>query len=69
MGNDYTGYGACSGVPSVTATRSDIAAVLEALESIHGVKRQEVVLYGQSVGTGPTVGADVQLRASDSKHM
>lgn len=57
MGYDYTGYGACSGVPSVTATCSDISAVLEALESIHGVKRREVVLYGQSVGSGPTVGA------------
>eukprot|EP00878_Enallax_costatus_P004548 GHUV01004789.1.p1 GENE.GHUV01004789.1~~GHUV01004789.1.p1 ORF type:complete len:305 (+),score=70.05 GHUV01004789.1:413-1327(+) len=55
MGYDYTGYGACSGIPSVTATCSDISAVLEALETIHGVKRRDVVLYGQSVGSGPTV--------------
>jgi dienelactone hydrolase len=59
MGYDYTGYGCCSsnGGPSVTATCSDVSAVLSALETIHGVKRKGVVLYGQSVGSGPTVSA------------
>uniref|UniRef100_A0A383W7Y1 Serine aminopeptidase S33 domain-containing protein n=1 Tax=Tetradesmus obliquus TaxID=3088 RepID=A0A383W7Y1_TETOB len=57
MGYDYTGYGCCSssGGPSVTATCSDVAAVLSGLETLHGVKRKDVVLYGQSVGSGPTV--------------
>jgi hypothetical protein len=59
MGYDYTGYGVCSsnGGPSVTATCSDVAAVLTALETIHGIKRKDVILYGQSVGSGPTVSA------------
>jgi hypothetical protein len=59
MGYDYTGYGVCSsnGGPSVTATCSDVAAVLTALETIHGIKRRDVILYGQSVGSGPTVSA------------
>jgi hypothetical protein len=34
-----------------------VAAVLAALETIHGIKRKDVILYGQSVGSGPTVGA------------
>eukprot|EP00879_Flechtneria_rotunda_P013371 GHRR01013961.1.p1 GENE.GHRR01013961.1~~GHRR01013961.1.p1 ORF type:complete len:221 (+),score=47.03 GHRR01013961.1:532-1194(+) len=60
MGYDYTGYGASSGGtgPSVTATHSDILAVLHGLEAEHKVKRQDVVLYGQSVGSGPTVCAN-----------
>lgn len=62
MGYDYTGYGACSGAgPSVSATCSDIAAVLDALVNMHGVKRREVVLYGQSVGSGPTVSSSSQV--------
>lgn len=75
MGYDYSGYGVCSSPagPSVTATCGDIAAVLDALETIHGVKRKDVVLYGQSVGSGPTVSllsstrtAQGQLRDSTS---
>lgn len=55
MGYDYTGYGVCTGQPSIAATCCDISAVLQSLEVDHGVKRHHVVLYGQSVGSGPTV--------------
>jgi hypothetical protein len=55
MGYDYTGYGVCSGQPSIAATCCDISALLQSLEADHGVKRHTVVLYGQSVGSGPTV--------------
>lgn len=55
MGYDYTGYGACPGQPSIAATCCDISAVLHSLEADHGIKRHNVVLYGQSVGSGPTV--------------
>lgn len=55
MGYDYTGYGVCKGQPSIAATCCDIRAVLQSLEVDHGVKRHTVVLYGQSVGSGPTV--------------
>jgi pimeloyl-ACP methyl ester carboxylesterase len=53
---DYTGYGASSGLPSTANTRADITAVLGALQEHHGVAPRDVVLYGQSVGSGPTVG-------------
>jgi hypothetical protein len=68
MGYDYTGYGVCSsnGGPSVTATCSDVAAVLTALEMIHGIKRRDVILYGQSVGSGPTVSVIARLRVFSS---
>ncbi len=53
---DYTGYGPLqSRLPSVAATHSDISAALDAAESVYGIKRGDVVLYGQSVGSGPTV--------------
>jgi hypothetical protein len=49
------GYGVCSGQPSIAATCCDISAVLQSLEADHGIKRHTVVMYGQSVGSGPTV--------------
>ncbi|KAF8064605.1 abhd17c [Scenedesmus sp. PABB004] len=56
MGYDYTGYGPGAARPaSVSATHGDICAALDALEALHGVPRRDVVLYGQSVGSGPTV--------------
>lgn len=45
----------CSGQPSIAATCCDISSVLQSLEADHGIKRHSVVLYGQSVGSGPTV--------------
>lgn len=58
MGYDYTGYGVSSGQPSTAATCCDISTVLQCLELDHGIKRQAVVLYGQSVGSGPTVSCE-----------
>jgi hypothetical protein len=55
MGYDYTGYGVSSGQPSIAATCCDVSRVLQCLESDFDIKRQTVVLYGQSVGSGPTV--------------
>lgn len=52
---DYTGYG-CSGGggPNASATLSDIAAVFACLVERYGRRPQDIVLYGQSVGSGPT---------------
>lgn len=55
MAYDYTGYGASRGQPSIAATCGDVSAVLSSLEAHHNVKQSQVVLYGQSVGSGPTV--------------
>nr|XP_043614519.1 alpha/beta hydrolase domain-containing protein 17B-like [Erigeron canadensis] len=55
MGYDYTGYGQSSGKPSEQNTYADIEAVYTCLEETYGVKEEDVILYGQSVGSGPTL--------------
>ncbi|KAL9293314.1 putative alpha/beta hydrolase-1 [Arabidopsis thaliana] len=55
IGYDYSGYGRSSGKPSEQNTYSDIEAVYRCLEEKYGVKEQDVILYGQSVGSGPTL--------------
>lgn len=51
---DYTGYGHSAGRPSVADTLADIDAVFQWLLR-RGVRRQRIVLYGQSLGSGPTL--------------
>ena len=55
MGYDYSGYGGSSGSPSTRDTHADISAVLELLQHQHAVAPQQVVVYGQSIGSGPSV--------------
>jgi len=55
LGYDYSGYGASTGKPSEPNTYADIEAAYECLERTYGVKEENVVLYGQSVGSGPTL--------------
>ncbi|KAJ0245447.1 Uncharacterized protein HA466_0179210 [Hirschfeldia incana] len=55
IGYDYSGYGRSSGKPSEQNTYYDIEAVYRCLEEQYGVKEQDVILYGQSVGSGPTL--------------
>ncbi len=55
MGYDYTGYGCSSGeMPSVGHTLADISAVFDHLVKEIKIAPQSIILYGQSVGTGPT---------------
>ncbi len=54
IGYDYSGYGASTGVPSPSQTFADISAVYTYLTEELGVPMHRVVLYGQSVGSGPT---------------
>lgn len=51
---DYTGYGHSSGRPSVADTIADVDAVFAWLLR-RGLQRQDVILYGQSLGSGPTL--------------
>ncbi len=51
---DYTGYGQSSGRPSVADTIADVDAVFAWLQR-RGVQRQDLILYGQSLGSGPTL--------------
>ncbi|KAF8045625.1 hypothetical protein N665_4608s0002 [Sinapis alba] len=55
IGYDYSGYGRSSGKPSEQNTYYDIEAVYRCLEEQYNVKEQDVILYGQSVGSGPTL--------------
>eukprot|EP00210_Caulerpa_lentillifera_P007568 g7228.t1 len=52
---DYSGYGCSSGSPQVRSTLTDIEAVLQELKNRHETESSEVILYGQSVGSGPTI--------------
>ncbi|PIN00082.1 putative alpha/beta hydrolase [Handroanthus impetiginosus] len=55
MGYDYSGYGQSTGKPSEQNTYADIEAAYDCLRETYGVKEEDVILYGQSVGSGPTL--------------
>ncbi|XP_057523574.1 uncharacterized protein LOC130803479 [Amaranthus tricolor] len=55
MGYDYSGYGQSTGKPSESNTYADIDAAYKCLKEQYGVKDEQLILYGQSVGSGPTV--------------
>ncbi|GBF97745.1 hypothetical protein Rsub_10909 [Raphidocelis subcapitata] len=58
---DYTGYGPDpSGVASVSNALADVAAVFDFMRERYGVRAEDTVLYGQSVGSGPTCWLAVQ---------
>ncbi|XP_010553911.1 PREDICTED: protein ABHD17B-like [Tarenaya hassleriana] len=55
MGYDYSGYGRSTGKASESNTYADIDAAYKCLKERYGVKDDQLILYGQSVGSGPTV--------------
>ncbi|KAJ8754441.1 hypothetical protein K2173_002892 [Erythroxylum novogranatense] len=55
LGYDYSGYGASTGKPSEIDTYADIEAVYQCLQLEYGVSQEDLILYGQSVGSGPTL--------------
>ncbi|EEF28788.1 Protein bem46, putative [Ricinus communis] len=61
MGYDYSGYGKSSGKPSEQNTYADIEAAYRCLEERYGVKEEDTILYGQSVGSGPTLDLATRL--------
>ncbi|KAE9553139.1 hypothetical protein FO519_003656 [Halicephalobus sp. NKZ332] len=52
---DYSGYGCSTGKPSEKNLYADIAAALQALKSKYQVPEEQIILYGQSIGTVPSV--------------
>ncbi|MED6172259.1 hypothetical protein PIB30_048375 [Stylosanthes scabra] len=54
LGYDYSGYGQSSGKPSEQNTYADIEAAYKCLIENYGTKEEDIILYGQSVGSGPT---------------
>ncbi|XP_056319782.1 alpha/beta hydrolase domain-containing protein 17A [Danio aesculapii] len=52
---DYSGYGVSTGKPSEKNLYADIDAAWQALRSRYGISPENIILYGQSIGTVPTV--------------
>ncbi|ESR51074.1 hypothetical protein CICLE_v10031594mg [Citrus x clementina] len=50
-----------SNSPSEQDTYADIEAAYKCLEETYGVKEEDIILYGQSVGSGPTLELAVRL--------
>ena len=51
---DYSGYGESGGIPMETNTYTDIQAVFDwTVENVCEKDRSKIILYGQSVGSGP----------------
>ncbi|KAK7302174.1 hypothetical protein RJT34_13056 [Clitoria ternatea] len=61
MGYDYSGYGQSSGKASEHNTYADIEAAYKYLEENYGAKQEDIILYGQSVGSGPTLDLAARL--------
>ncbi|XP_039054887.1 alpha/beta hydrolase domain-containing protein 17B-like [Hibiscus syriacus] len=55
MSYDYSGYEASTGKPTEFNTYYDIEAVYNCLKKEYGVKQEDLIVYGQSVGSGPTL--------------
>ncbi|KAJ4754445.1 alpha/beta-Hydrolases superfamily protein [Rhynchospora pubera] len=52
---DYSGYGASTGKPTEHNTYHDIEAVYDCLKKQYDIRQEDIILYGQSVGSGPTL--------------
>ncbi|KAL6139927.1 hypothetical protein ACLB2K_058228 [Fragaria x ananassa] len=61
LGYDYSGYGQSTGKPSEQNTYADIEAAYRCLVEKYGAKEEDVILYGQSVGSGPTLDLATRL--------
>ncbi|EPS62241.1 hypothetical protein M569_12552, partial [Genlisea aurea] len=61
LGYDYSGYGQSTGKPSEHNTYADIETAYKCLTECYGAKQEDIILYGQSVGSGPTVDLAARL--------
>nr|XP_018903146.1 PREDICTED: protein ABHD17C isoform X2 [Bemisia tabaci] len=52
---DYSGYGASSGTPKEKNLYADIEAVYRTLTNEYGICPRDLILYGQSIGSVPTI--------------
>lgn len=51
----------CINKPSEQDTYADIDAAYKCLEETYGVKEEDIILYGQSVGSGPALELAIHL--------
>lgn len=61
-GYDYSGYGCSGGAPSVAASIADLETVYTWLLAYHKRQPGDIVLYGQSIGSGPSVDLAARTR-------
>ncbi|KAK9726707.1 hypothetical protein RND81_05G232100 [Saponaria officinalis] len=61
LGYDYSGYGQSTGKATENNTYADIEAAYKCLEESYGAKQEDIILYGQSVGSGPTLDLAARL--------
>ena len=54
IGYDYTGYGQSEGEPAEENCYADIDAVYSHLRNDRGLKPDQIVLFGRSLGSGPS---------------
>uniref|UniRef100_H2ZC19 palmitoyl-protein hydrolase n=1 Tax=Ciona savignyi TaxID=51511 RepID=H2ZC19_CIOSA len=52
---DYSGYGASAGSPTEKNIYADIEAAFQSLRQRYSVSPEHIILYGQSIGTVPTI--------------
>eukprot|EP00742_Colponemidia_sp_Colp-10_P005484 GILJ01005859.1.p1 GENE.GILJ01005859.1~~GILJ01005859.1.p1 ORF type:complete len:310 (+),score=33.64 GILJ01005859.1:49-978(+) len=52
---EYTGYGLSTGTPSEKDTYADIRAAYSYVTTELGIPASQIIIYGQSVGSGPSV--------------
>lgn len=52
---DYSGYGCSTGSPSEKNLYADIEAAWKVLRNTYGINHENIILYGQSIGTVPTI--------------
>jgi pimeloyl-ACP methyl ester carboxylesterase len=52
---DYSGYGASDGSPSEATAYSNVQTVLKWLIKEKGIPKKYIILFGRSLGSGPTI--------------
>eukprot|EP00123_Amoebidium_parasiticum_P003699 comp14991_c0_seq1/m.11599 comp14991_c0_seq1/g.11599 ORF comp14991_c0_seq1/g.11599 comp14991_c0_seq1/m.11599 type:complete len:285 (-) comp14991_c0_seq1:523-1377(-) len=52
---DYSGYGGATGQPSESNACKDIEAAYNYLKKTFSVAAEKIIVYGQSIGSGPSV--------------
>ncbi|VEL28853.1 unnamed protein product, partial [Protopolystoma xenopodis] len=64
MSYDYSGYGASTGKPLEKHLYADAECALEQLQRRFSIPLEQIVLYGQSIGTVPTVYLATRFRVA-----
>lgn len=54
LGIEYPGYGISNGTPSESALKNDLLVVYTFLTEVMGWPPRDIILFGYSIGTGPT---------------